>query len=252
MTDVRTPPEATPASGKQRQLPRGLPVFAVIAVRDLAFLAGGAAAPTRASCRDVEKNDNASFLPGSAESTKVCTSREVRQGRERARLHRAAPRRRPDRRGQGRVATRATGVVARHRGRGHQRDDPAADLRRRHHAGRVHPAGLQAGRQGHPVAEARRCREAASSRPPKRGLPAGLQIYPGRARPACTWRRSRRLLRHRQHAASLRRGAGGDRHPAVRLPLPGAVDLPDRVRRPGSRAVRRWSSTSWPSTTCSP
>src|SRR3954470_14940188 len=71
MTDVRTPPEAAPATGKKRQLPRGLPVFTVVAVAILAFLAGGTGSSYQSKLSDIQKNDNFSFLPGSAEATKV-------------------------------------------------------------------------------------------------------------------------------------------------------------------------------------
>ncbi|HST50018.1 MMPL family transporter [Jatrophihabitans sp.] len=71
MTDVRTPPAAAPAPGRPRQLPRGLPVFTVLAVAILAFLAGGAGGSYQGKLPEVEKNDNSSWLPGSAESTKV-------------------------------------------------------------------------------------------------------------------------------------------------------------------------------------
>jgi RND superfamily putative drug exporter len=70
MTDLRNPAE-TPAPSRRRQLPRGLPVFAIIAVAILAFLAGGAGGSYQGKLAEVEKNDNASYLPGSAESTKV-------------------------------------------------------------------------------------------------------------------------------------------------------------------------------------
>ncbi|HEX8768784.1 MAG TPA: MMPL family transporter, partial [Jatrophihabitans sp.] len=71
MTYVKTPPETASAAGKRRQLPRGLPVFALLAVAILAFLAGGAGGSYQGKLPEVEKNDNASYLPGSAESTKV-------------------------------------------------------------------------------------------------------------------------------------------------------------------------------------
>ncbi|MEO7262354.1 MAG: hypothetical protein ABI047_14030 [Jatrophihabitantaceae bacterium] len=70
MTDVKTPPES-PAATKRRQLPWGLPIFAILAVAILAFLAGGAGGSYQGKMAEVEKNDNASYLPGSAESTKV-------------------------------------------------------------------------------------------------------------------------------------------------------------------------------------
>ena len=71
MTDVQTPPEASAKASKKRQLPRGLPVFSVVAVAILAFLAGGSGSSYQAKLVEVQKNDNASYLPGSAESTKV-------------------------------------------------------------------------------------------------------------------------------------------------------------------------------------
>jgi RND superfamily putative drug exporter len=48
-----------------------LPVFAVIAVAILAFLSGGFGGSYQSKMAEVQKNDNASYLPGSAESTKV-------------------------------------------------------------------------------------------------------------------------------------------------------------------------------------
>ena len=71
MTDLKTPQAAGGPDRKQRQLPRGLPVFAVIAVAILAFLAGGAGGSYQGKLAEVQKNDNASYLPASAESTKV-------------------------------------------------------------------------------------------------------------------------------------------------------------------------------------
>ena len=71
MTDVQTRPESDPAGPTKRQLPRGLPVFAVVAVAILAFLAGASGGSYQGKLVEVQKNDNASYLPGSAESTKV-------------------------------------------------------------------------------------------------------------------------------------------------------------------------------------
>ncbi|HEX8079598.1 MAG TPA: MMPL family transporter [Jatrophihabitans sp.] len=71
MTEVKTRPAPDPAGPKKRQLPRGLPVFAVVAVAILALLGGGAGSSYQSKLVEVQKNDNASFLPGSAESTKV-------------------------------------------------------------------------------------------------------------------------------------------------------------------------------------
>lgn len=71
MTDVKTRPASDPVGPKKRQLPRGLPVFAVVAVAILAFLAGGSGSSYQGKMIEVQKNDPASFLPATAESTKV-------------------------------------------------------------------------------------------------------------------------------------------------------------------------------------
>src|ERR1700712_1408208 len=69
MPDLKSPRVAQREAGRQRQLPRGLPVIAVIAVAVIAFLAGGSGGSYENKLIQVEKNDNASYLPGSAEST---------------------------------------------------------------------------------------------------------------------------------------------------------------------------------------
>ncbi len=51
--------------------PRGLPFFAVIALAVVAFLAGGAGGAFQGKLSEVQKNDNASYLPASAESTRA-------------------------------------------------------------------------------------------------------------------------------------------------------------------------------------
>ncbi|GGG20448.1 membrane protein [Rhodococcoides trifolii] len=50
---------------------RGRPVFTVIAVAILVLLVGGAGGSYQGKLSEVQKNDNASYLPGSAESTRV-------------------------------------------------------------------------------------------------------------------------------------------------------------------------------------
>ncbi|CAN5445323.1 MMPL family transporter [soil metagenome] len=50
---------------------RGWPVLAIVVVAILAFFAGGAGGSYQGKLSTVQKNDNASYLPGSAESTKV-------------------------------------------------------------------------------------------------------------------------------------------------------------------------------------
>src|SRR4051794_33523812 len=55
----------------KRRLPRGFPFFAIIAVAVLALLAGGAGGAYQGKLSEVQKNDNSSYLPASAESTQV-------------------------------------------------------------------------------------------------------------------------------------------------------------------------------------
>ena len=69
-------PDATvqaghPAPGRHRQPrgPRRIPLVAIIAVAVVAFLAGGAGGAFQGKLSEVQKNDNASYLPASAEST---------------------------------------------------------------------------------------------------------------------------------------------------------------------------------------
>lgn len=73
MAHVETVPPPPGVRGSAAGLPRGLPVFALVAVAVLAFLAGGVGGSYQAKLSQVQKNDNASYLPGSAESTKVAT-----------------------------------------------------------------------------------------------------------------------------------------------------------------------------------
>lgn len=60
-----TPPEASPAPR------RGWPVFTIVALAIIAFLAGGVGGTFQSKLTEVQKNDNAAFLPPSAESTLV-------------------------------------------------------------------------------------------------------------------------------------------------------------------------------------
>lgn len=62
---------STPPKVGQRKLPRGIPFFAIIAVAIVAFLAGGAGGAYQGKLSEVQKNDNSSYLPGSAESTRA-------------------------------------------------------------------------------------------------------------------------------------------------------------------------------------
>jgi RND superfamily putative drug exporter len=71
MTEVETGEAVKQSSRTQRRLARGWPVFAVIAVGIVAFLAGGVGGSYQGKLGQVAKNDNASYLPGSAESTEV-------------------------------------------------------------------------------------------------------------------------------------------------------------------------------------
>ncbi len=71
MTHTQAPDVPERAPTKQRRMPRGVPFFAIIAVAVMAFLAGGIGGSYQGKLGEVQKNDNASYLPGSAESTKV-------------------------------------------------------------------------------------------------------------------------------------------------------------------------------------
>lgn len=64
------PPTSTRVPGGPR-LPRGIPFFAIIAVAVLALLAGGAGGAYQGKLSEVQKNDNSSYLPASAESTQA-------------------------------------------------------------------------------------------------------------------------------------------------------------------------------------
>lgn len=68
--DVAERSESGPPSGR-RLLPRGVPFFAVIALGVVAFLAGGAGGAFQGKLGEVQKNDNSSYLPASAESTEA-------------------------------------------------------------------------------------------------------------------------------------------------------------------------------------
>ena len=69
-TDVSTNGKPGPDTGARRPR-RGFPFFAIIAVAVLAFLAGGFGGSFQGKLGDVQKNDNSSFLPASAESTEA-------------------------------------------------------------------------------------------------------------------------------------------------------------------------------------
>jgi len=70
MTKVESAPESSP-SDRPRRLPRGVPFFAVLAVAVLVLLAGGAGGAFQGKLAEVQKNDNSSYLPASAESTRA-------------------------------------------------------------------------------------------------------------------------------------------------------------------------------------
>jgi RND superfamily putative drug exporter len=70
MTEV-VPDLSEKESRRIHRIPRRWPVYAVLAVAILAFLVGGAGGSYQGKLGEVAKNDNKSYLPGSAESTKV-------------------------------------------------------------------------------------------------------------------------------------------------------------------------------------
>ncbi len=64
MTQTQVPNVPERTSTKHRRLPRGVPFFAIIAVAVMAFLAGGLGGSYQGKLGEVQKNDNASYLPG--------------------------------------------------------------------------------------------------------------------------------------------------------------------------------------------
>jgi putative drug exporter of the RND superfamily len=71
MTEVETAPSQRPPAESKRRLPRGFPVFAVLALAIVALLVGGVGGSYQSKLTGVQKNENSDYLPGSAESTKV-------------------------------------------------------------------------------------------------------------------------------------------------------------------------------------
>jgi putative drug exporter of the RND superfamily len=72
VTEVETAhSQQPPAESKKRRLPRGFPVFAVLALGIVALLVGFAGGSYQSKLNQVQKNENSDYLPGSAESTKV-------------------------------------------------------------------------------------------------------------------------------------------------------------------------------------
>src|SRR4051794_38247878 len=72
MTEVEAAPsQRPPAESRRRRLPRGFPVFAIVALAIVAFLLGGIGGSYQSKLNQVQKNENSDYLPGSAESTKV-------------------------------------------------------------------------------------------------------------------------------------------------------------------------------------
>ncbi len=71
MTDLDARPEHGPSTKKKREFPTSRAVVAVLVVAVVALLGGLVGGGFEGKLGDVQKNDNASYLPGSAESTKV-------------------------------------------------------------------------------------------------------------------------------------------------------------------------------------
>jgi RND superfamily putative drug exporter len=71
MTNVGTYQQSPPTEPKRRRLPRGIPVFAIIALGIVALLVGGFGGSYQSKLSQVQKNENSDYLPGSAEATKV-------------------------------------------------------------------------------------------------------------------------------------------------------------------------------------
>jgi len=68
--EVDVAPDSTRPPDPAR-LPRGVPFFAVIAVAVLVLLVGRAGGAYQGKLSEVQKNDNSSYLPASAESTRA-------------------------------------------------------------------------------------------------------------------------------------------------------------------------------------
>ncbi|MDX6208806.1 MAG: putative drug exporter of the superfamily [Frankiales bacterium] len=68
---MTAPPQTVTEEPTDPSVRRGRGVLAVVFVAILLFLAGGAGGSFQSKLAEVQKNDNAAYLPGSAESTKV-------------------------------------------------------------------------------------------------------------------------------------------------------------------------------------
>ena len=64
-------------TGKPRPQRRGWPVFTVVAVGIVVFLLGGFGGSYQGKLSQVQRNDNAAFLPGSAESTQASAEADL-------------------------------------------------------------------------------------------------------------------------------------------------------------------------------
>ncbi|HEY5858156.1 MAG TPA: MMPL family transporter [Aldersonia sp.] len=64
-------------TGQPRPHRRGWPVFTVVAVALVAFLLGGFGGSYQGKLSEVQRNDNAAFLPGSAESTQASVEADL-------------------------------------------------------------------------------------------------------------------------------------------------------------------------------
>ena len=71
MDGATTETETREAEAPPRRHRRGWPVFTVLAVAIIAFLVGGFGGSYQGKLSEVQQNDNAAFLPGSAESTRA-------------------------------------------------------------------------------------------------------------------------------------------------------------------------------------
>ncbi|MDQ1752514.1 MAG: putative drug exporter of the superfamily, partial [Pseudonocardiales bacterium] len=68
---MTAPPQTVTEEPTDPSVRRGRGVLAVVFIAILLFLAGGAGGSFQGKLAEVQKNDNAAYLPGSAESTKV-------------------------------------------------------------------------------------------------------------------------------------------------------------------------------------
>ena len=177
--EVDVAPDSTRPPDPAR-LPRGVPFFAVIAVAVLVLLVGGAGGAYQGKLSEVQKNDNSSYLPASAESTRAANEAAAFNPAQVIPgfvvFHRDSGLSSQDKDAVAAVFSQLPGG-ARRRCAGAHRPDV---LRRRHRGGDLCAADRQAGRvavSGNELADHENAVIAAA----QEGVPSGLAVYPAGA-----------------------------------------------------------------------